>query len=116
MFFNDWPLSFFLAMIKYGIKKLELGAKLDFKVFGSTFVMIFLAEMGDKTQVAALLAAAENKSFLTVALATVLALSFAGVLGVFFGHILGSFINPKFIKTLSGLAFILIGVWTLIKS
>jgi putative Ca2+/H+ antiporter (TMEM165/GDT1 family) len=86
---------------------------MDWQVFFTTFTMIFVAEMGDKTQFAALAASAGSKSTLSVLLAVVLALSLAGVLGVIAGKYLGEFLNPLYIKRVSGTLFVCIGVWIL---
>ncbi|MCB0384033.1 MAG: TMEM165/GDT1 family protein [Bdellovibrionales bacterium] len=86
---------------------------MDWKVFASTFVTIFVAEMGDKTQFAALAASAGSKSTMTVLLAVVLALSLAGLLGVVAGKYLGAWLDPRQVKWVSGSLFILIGVWIL---
>lgn len=86
---------------------------MDWKIFFSTLVTIFLAEMGDKTQFAALAAGAKSESTLSVLLGVVLGLSLAGALGVFFGKALGTFINPLYIKYVSGLLFIGVGIWVL---
>tara|TARA_B100001248_G_C27399364_1_gene468718 strand:- start:7574 stop:7843 length:270 start_codon:yes stop_codon:yes gene_type:complete len=87
---------------------------MDWQVFLTTFTMIFIAEMGDKTQFAALAASAGSKSTLSVMLAVVLALSIAGMLGVVAGKFLGTMLNPQYIKWLSGSLFIGIGVWILL--
>lgn len=86
---------------------------MDWKVFFTTFTMIFIAEMGDKTQFAALAASAGSKSTISVLLAVVLALSTAGVLGVVAGKYLGEFLSPQMIKWVSGTLFIGVGVWIL---
>lgn len=87
---------------------------MDWKMFFVTFMTIFLAEIGDKTQFAAIAVSSQTKSVGTVLLAVVLALSFAGVLGVLGGHILGEFIRPELMKWISGSLFIVIGLWTLL--
>ncbi len=87
---------------------------MDWQVFTTTFTMIFIAEMGDKTQFAALAASAGSKSTISVLLAVVLALSIAGILGVVAGKYLGEFLNPQYIKWVSGTLFIGIGLWILI--
>lgn len=86
---------------------------MDWKIFASTFVTIFLAEMGDKTQFAAMAASSQSKSTLTVLIAVVLALGLAGALGVVFGRFLGAFLNPQVMKYVSGTLFILVGIWVL---
>jgi putative Ca2+/H+ antiporter (TMEM165/GDT1 family) len=86
---------------------------MDWKIFASTFVTIFLAEMGDKTQFAAMAASSETKSTLSVLAAVILALALAGSLGVLFGKFLGNVINPTLLKYISGTLFVLIGLWVL---
>ncbi|UOF02216.1 TMEM165/GDT1 family protein [Bdellovibrio reynosensis] len=86
---------------------------MDWKIFASTFITIFLAEMGDKTQFAALAASSQTKSTLTVLLAVVLALGLAGALGVIFGRFLGTLLSPVVMKYVSGSLFILVGIWVL---
>lgn len=86
---------------------------MDWKIFASTFVTIFLAEMGDKTQFAALAASSQTKSTTSVLIAVVLALGLAGALGVIFGRFLGTFLSPQVMKYVSGSLFILVGIWVL---
>lgn len=86
---------------------------MEWKIFFSTFVTIFIAEMGDKTQFAALAAGSKTESTVSVLLGVVLGLGLAGALGVLFGKVLGSFINPLYIKYVSGILFIFVGIWIL---
>jgi len=88
---------------------------MDWKIFATTFATIFLAEMGDKTQFAALAASAGTKSTLTVLAAVVLALALAGALGVLAGRLIGQFIDPQQLKWVSGSLFIAIGIWILVS-
>ena len=88
---------------------------MDGKLFATTFVTIFLAEMGDKTQVAALAASANTRSTGVVLAAVVLALALAGTFGVLFGRILGETVNPVFLRWISGSLFIVVGIWTLLS-
>lgn len=92
----------------------EIEEKMDWKIFTSTFVAIFIAEMGDKTQFAALAASAQTKSTLSVLLAVVLALGLAGALGVIFGKFIGAYVSPEHTKYLSGILFIAMGIWILL--
>ena len=87
---------------------------MDWKIFVSTFGTIFLAEMGDKTQFAALAASSQTKSTASVLFAVVLALSLAGTLGVLFGRVLGEWVNPIALKWISGCLFIFVGIWILV--
>jgi putative Ca2+/H+ antiporter (TMEM165/GDT1 family) len=87
---------------------------MDLKVFFATFVTIFLAELGDKTQFAAMAAGASGASLKTILPAVVLGLGVAGALGVLAGRTLGSFLNPDVMKYVSGGLFIAVGVWILL--
>ncbi|MFN7824623.1 MAG: TMEM165/GDT1 family protein [Pseudobdellovibrionaceae bacterium] len=86
---------------------------MDWKIFTTTFITIFLAEMGDKTQFAAMAASSQSKSTLPVLLAVILALSLAGLLGVLFGKFLGELLSPQIMKWVSGSLFIIVGIWVL---
>jgi putative Ca2+/H+ antiporter (TMEM165/GDT1 family) len=86
---------------------------MDWKIFASTFLTIFLAEMGDKTQFAALAASSYSKSTLTILFAVLLAVGLAGALGVIFGKFLGTMLNPQLLRYVSGSLFVLIGLWVL---
>lgn len=88
---------------------------MDWKIFASTFVTIFLAEMGDKTQFAALAASSQSKSTLSVLAAVVLALALAGTIGVLFGKVLGGVLPPNMMRWVSGSVFILMGLWILAR-
>lgn len=86
---------------------------MDWKLFIGTFLTVFLAEMGDKTQFAALAISSQTKSTGTILLAVILALSVAGGLGVLAGKYLSAFINPEWLRYGSGVLFLLIGIWIL---
>lgn len=88
---------------------------MNWNIFLTTFMTIFIAEIGDKTQFAAFAVASQTRSTFTVLLATVSALAIAGSLGVVGGALLGRFIDPMKMKYISGSAFILMGFWVLFK-
>jgi len=88
---------------------------MDWKIFFSTFVTLFLAEMGDKTQFAALAASANTRSTFSVLIAVILALSLAGTIGVLAGKWMGVLINPFYLKWISGSLFISMGFWILLS-
>ena len=88
---------------------------MDWKTFGTTFVTIFLAEMGDKTQFVALAASARTRSTAAVLAAVILALALASILGVLAGRILGQWLNPSVMRWVSGLLFVVVGIWILVS-
>ncbi|OPX20435.1 MAG: hypothetical protein BZ151_03770 [Desulfobacca sp. 4484_104] len=81
------------------------------KIFFATFIAIFLAELGDKTQLAILLLAADdgvNKILVFLGAAAALVLS--SLLAVVLGSQLNHFIPPKILKIFAGVGFVVIGV------
>ena len=87
---------------------------MDPKLFLTVFGTVFLAELGDKTQLATLLFASRPEaSRWTVFIAAVLALAAAAALGVLAGGTVLRHINPKTLNWIAGLGFIAIGGWTL---
>ncbi|HPI40818.1 MAG TPA: TMEM165/GDT1 family protein [Pseudobdellovibrionaceae bacterium] len=87
---------------------------MDWKLFIGTFLTVFLAEMGDKTQLAALAISSQNKSTGPILFAVILALALAGGIGVLAGKYLSTLINPEWIRYGSGVLFLVIGVWILV--
>lgn len=88
---------------------------MDWSIFTTTFLTIFLAELGDKTQFAAFAVASQTKSTTSVLLGTVTALALAGALGVIAGSFLGKYIDPEKMRYVSGGMFILMGLFILLR-
>ena len=82
---------------------------MDLKLMLTTFAMIFLAEVGDKTQLAILSFAIKTKSPFSVFLGAGGALLLATILAVFFGGVLLKFIPESYIRYISGGLFVLFG-------
>lgn len=79
------------------------------------FFTVFVAELGDKTQVATLLFATDQSlSRVAVFAAASTALVFASLLAVLLGAQIARFVPPATLKTVAGIGFIAIGLWTLI--
>ncbi|MBV9496909.1 MAG: TMEM165/GDT1 family protein [Acidobacteria bacterium] len=86
------------------------------KAFFSVFVTVFLAEIGDKTQLATMLFAAEAKSSKWIIFAgSALALTLAAAIGVLVGAQLEKIISPRTLKIVAGVGFIAIGLWTIVS-
>jgi len=83
---------------------------MDFRVLITTFGIIFLAEMGDKTQLAAMTMAAQTKRPWAVFLGASLALVAVSGLGVVVGGLIGEYVPLEWVKRVAAVAFILIGV------
>jgi putative Ca2+/H+ antiporter (TMEM165/GDT1 family) len=81
----------------------------------SIFVTVFLAELGDKTQIATLLFAADARlSRLGVFVASAAALALSSLLAVLIGSQLSLLVSPRILKGIAGVGFLLIGLWTLL--
>ncbi|HSE36143.1 MAG TPA: TMEM165/GDT1 family protein [Blastocatellia bacterium] len=83
---------------------------MDWRVFLTTFGVIFLAEMGDKTQLAAMTMAGQSKKPWAVFIGASLALVCVSAIGVVVGGALGHFLPIIWIKRAAAVAFIVIGV------
>lgn len=90
---------------------------MDLKVLMTVFSVVFIAELGDKTQLATMLFAADKEvSKWTVFFGASLALILASALGVLAGGMISQYISEKHLHYIAGLGFILIGLFTLIKA
>lgn len=90
---------------------------MDWKAVFGVFITIFLAELGDKTQLATVLYASDREvnKYLVFAGAS-LALISTSAIGVFAGHLLSQHINPEYITKIAGIGFVIIGIWIFFKS
>ena len=90
---------------------------MDLKLFAVVFGTVFIAELGDKTQLATFLYAskAENPK-LTVFVASALALVLTSAIGVLAGAAVSNALNPKLVSSVAGLGFIAIGLWILFRA
>jgi len=90
---------------------------MDVKIFTTIFLTIFVAELGDKTQIATLLYASDKKTNLTmVFIAASSALVLSTAIGVVAGGAISNYISAKQLNIIAGLGFIAIGLWTLFKA
>ena len=87
---------------------------MDIKTLLTTFGLIFLAEIGDKTQFAALCISADSKSRLAVFLGASLALITSAFLAVLLGAFLARCFPPHIVKLVAGILFIVMGAIMLI--
>jgi putative Ca2+/H+ antiporter (TMEM165/GDT1 family) len=90
---------------------------MDWKRLFTVFSTIFVAEIGDKTQLATLLyASGAEVSKLTVFFGASLALILTSALGVLVGSVLSQYVNPKYLAWVAGVGFIAVGIWTIVKA
>jgi putative Ca2+/H+ antiporter (TMEM165/GDT1 family) len=87
---------------------------MDIKLFATVFGTIFLAELGDKTQLATLLFASKTPASLyTVFLAASLALVTTTLVGVAAGGLVSQYVDQKYLSYAAGVGFVLVGIWTI---
>ena len=90
---------------------------MEYKVLITVFATVFIAELGDKTQLATLLFAADKEvSKWTVFLGASLALILTSAIGVLAGGVISQYVSAKHLNYIAGAGFIAIGAWTLFKS
>lgn len=87
---------------------------MDWRVLITTFGVIFLAEMGDKTQLAAMTMAAQTRKPWAVLIGASIALAVVSAIGVAVGGALGHYLPVIWIKRAAAIAFIAIGVLILV--
>ena len=86
---------------------------MDLKLLAMVFGTVFLAELGDKTQLATMLfSTREGASLWTVFVGASLALTAASGMAVVAGSLLSSVIDPRYLSYAAGIGFIVIGIWT----
>ena len=88
---------------------------MDLTLFATVFGTIFVAELGDKTQLATVLYASDAAHpKLTVFAASATALVLTSALGVLAGSLVAEYINPKVMRWVAGAGFIGVGLWVLL--
>lgn len=83
---------------------------MDWRVMLTTFGVILLAEMGDKTQIAAIVLAAETKKPWSVLIAALLALAVGSAAGVLVGTVFSHYAPIAWVKRAAAVVFIFVGV------
>jgi putative Ca2+/H+ antiporter (TMEM165/GDT1 family) len=86
---------------------------MDMKLFAVVFATVFLAELGDKTQLATMLfATKQSVSLITIFVGASLALMTSTGLAVLGGSVISQYVDPRYLSYVAGAGFILIGIWT----
>jgi putative Ca2+/H+ antiporter (TMEM165/GDT1 family) len=90
---------------------------LDLKVFMTVFTVVFIAELGDKTQLATMLFATDKEvSKFTIFIGASVALVAATGIGVLAGSVISEYVSEKNLRYIAGLGFIIVGLWTLYRT
>ena len=90
---------------------------MEYKVLVTVFITVFIAELGDKTQLATMLFAADKEvSKVSVFIGASMALICASAVSVLAGGIISQYISARHLQYIAGAGFIAIGVWTFLKA
>ena len=90
---------------------------MDPKLFLTVFGTIFLAEIGDKTQLATMLYAADaSHPKLTVFAGAASALVAAAAIGILAGGLVSQYVEPRMLSWIAGVGFIAVGIWTILRA
>ncbi len=89
---------------------------MDYKILFTVFITVFIAELGDKTQLATMLfASGQNVSRSSVFLGSALALITTSAIGVLAGGLISKYLSEKHLSIIAGVGFVAVGIWTLVK-
>ena len=90
---------------------------MDLQLFATVFGTVFVAELGDKTQLATLLYASDAHSpKLTVFAGSAAALVCTSAIGVAAGALVSQHASPQVLSWVAGVGFIAIGIWTILRA
>jgi putative Ca2+/H+ antiporter (TMEM165/GDT1 family) len=88
---------------------------MDLRLFATVFTTVFVAELGDKTQLATILYASDaSHPRLTVFAASAAALVLSAGLGVLAGSFVSEHVDPRVLRWVAGIGFVAVGVWVLL--
>jgi putative Ca2+/H+ antiporter (TMEM165/GDT1 family) len=86
-----------------------------FGVFGTTFIAFFLAEMGDKTQIATVALAARYDAFLSVVAGTTLGMMIANVPAVLLGDRITRLVPIRLVHRIAAVVFAVLGILAILN-
>jgi putative Ca2+/H+ antiporter (TMEM165/GDT1 family) len=96
-----------------GDKLQDEDKKYKFSPFWTVTIAFFIAEMGDKTQLATIALAVEYNIIIPVWIGTTLGMLISNAIGIIFGNVMGKRIPENAIKWAAALIFIGFGIWGL---
>ena len=89
---------------------------MDLKAFAVTFGLVFLAELGDKTQLTTMMLASRTRAPWLIFMAAGTALLLSTLIGAVFGEALGRLVPGRYLQIGAGAAFVLIGALLLARA
>lgn len=88
----------------------------QYRIFVSTFLLVFFAELGDKSQIASFSLATKDGKTVSVIIGAVLALACTSVIAVFLGYKISQYLSKRAMKIGSGILFLATGGYILVKT
>lgn len=89
---------------------------LDWKLFALTFTTIFLAEIGDKTQLAVFTLVAQHRKVMPIFMGASLALASVSLIGALFGKVIARSVPAEYFQVVAGLLFVGMGIVMLVRA
>ncbi|ADL12699.1 TMEM165/GDT1 family protein [Acetohalobium arabaticum] len=86
---------------------------MNWKLFFTTYAMLFLAELGDKTQLAVFTLVTQNESPIPIFLGASAALITVTLIAAFFGNMITKYVPESYLQLGAGVIFIVIGIFVL---
>jgi putative Ca2+/H+ antiporter (TMEM165/GDT1 family) len=102
------------TLIPDKIEEEETKVAQKFGVFGATLITFFLAEMGDKTQIATVMLAARFQEFWSVVAGTTLGMMLANAPAVWLGERITRVVPMRMVHWVSAALFALVGLWVIL--
>jgi putative Ca2+/H+ antiporter (TMEM165/GDT1 family) len=87
---------------------------MDWQLLGLSFVMVFLSELGDKSQLAAITLGSNTRSPRIAFLGVAVGLVFTSFLGVLLGEGVSQFLPIYWLKAIAAIGFALMGLWLIL--
>lgn len=103
----------YIVLIYFTFKEV---LNLDLKLFLMSFGMLFLAELGDKTQLAVFTLVTQYQKPVPIFLGASLALVLVTLIGALFGNVVAKYIPAEYLKLAAGILFVGIGIFILIEA
>lgn len=95
---------------------IDLVHLIDLKLLALAFVTVFVSELGDKSQIAAIALGCSTKSIRAAFLGTALALVLASFIGVWIGGGMGYLLPTRWVKAIAAVGFIIMAVRLLLEA
>lgn len=89
---------------------------MDYRIILATFGVVFVMELGDKTQIATFVLAGKHGAPWSVFIGSASALVIATLIAALCGHMVHKYINPSWMNRITGLVFVGIGIFMVVST